>query len=239
MTPFTLALAFVAGLLSFLNPCVLPLLPIVFAAAVSTHRLGPLALAGGLAVSFVAIGIFVASIGFSLGLDDDLRMAAAILLVAAGALLAVPYLQERMALAAGPLANWADRSLAGLATDSLAGQFLVGVLLGVVWTPCVGPTLGAASVLAAQGRDLGRVALTMSVFSLGAVLPLVAFGWAYRRALGAWRGRLLAVGRGAKTALGITLFATGMLVLTGYDKAIETALLGLSPGWLNDIATRF
>jgi cytochrome c biogenesis protein CcdA len=113
------------------------------------------------------------------------------------------------------------------------------MLLGILWTPCVGPTLGAVSVLAAQGRDLGTVALTMAVFALGAALPLVLFGLASKRALIAWRVRLLSVGSGANIALGIALVATGALMLTGYDKVLEAALLRLSPEWLSEFATRF
>ena len=69
MTAGALGLAFLAGVLTVLSPCVLPLLPIVLGAAASQHRLGPLALAGGLALSFTAIGLFVATIGFAAGLD--------------------------------------------------------------------------------------------------------------------------------------------------------------------------
>lgn len=77
-----MGLAFVAGLLSILSPCVLPLLPIVFGTAASEHRSGPIALAGGVALSFVVIGLFVATVGFSLGLDGNLfRTAAAILMI--------------------------------------------------------------------------------------------------------------------------------------------------------------
>jgi len=67
----TLGLAFLAGILSILSPCVLPLLPIVLGTAQAEHRLGPVALAAGLAVSFTAIGLFVATIGFAIGLDTD------------------------------------------------------------------------------------------------------------------------------------------------------------------------
>ena len=81
----TLGLAFLAGILSVLSPCVLPLLPLVLGAAASEHRLGPAALAGGLALSFVVIGLFVATIGFAIGLDAGVfRVAAAILLVLVG-----------------------------------------------------------------------------------------------------------------------------------------------------------
>ncbi len=240
MELITIGLAFVAGVLSFLNPCTLPLLPIVLAAAASTHRFGSIALAGGLALSFVGIGIFVATIGFSLGIDGSgLQTVAAVLLVAIGFVLIVPRLQAQVALAMGPLVNWADRRFGGLSRGGLAGQFGVGMLLGVVWTPCVGPTLGAVSVLAAQGRDLGQVALTMIVFAFGAALPLVLFGLASRQALIAWRGRLLSVGSGAKIAVGIVLVATGALILTGLDKPLMTALLDLTPEWLSNLTTRF
>ena len=67
----TFGLAFLAGILSVLSPCVLPLLPLVLGAAASEHRLGPAALAAGLALSFVAIGLFVATVGFAVGLDGD------------------------------------------------------------------------------------------------------------------------------------------------------------------------
>jgi cytochrome c-type biogenesis protein len=73
-----IGLAFLAGLLTVLSPCVLPLLPIVFGAAASAHRLGPVALAAGVAISFVAIGLFIATIGFSIGLDAGLFRSAAI-----------------------------------------------------------------------------------------------------------------------------------------------------------------
>jgi cytochrome c-type biogenesis protein len=64
-------LAFVAGVLSILSPCVLPILPVVLGAAASQHRLGPIALASGLSISFVGIGLFLATIGHAIGLDAE------------------------------------------------------------------------------------------------------------------------------------------------------------------------
>jgi len=137
-------LAFLAGLLTVLSPCVLPLLPIVFGAAASAHRLGPVALAAGVAISFVAIGLFIATIGFSIGLDAGLlRSVAAVLLVLMGCVLIMPPLQQRVAVAAGPVSNWAEQQFGGFSIPGIAGQFCVGLLLGAVWSPCVGPTLGA------------------------------------------------------------------------------------------------
>src|SRR5919197_1874396 len=172
-----IALAFLAGVLSTLSPCVLPLLPIVLGTAVSTHRAGPVALAAGLALSFVIVGLFVATIGFSIGLDAGVfRVAAAILLMAIGLVLLVPRFQAQFALAAGPVSQWTEQRFGGFSGNGLGGQFGVGVLLGAVWSPCVGPTLGAASILAAQGEDLPQVAITMLAFGFGAALPLLALG---------------------------------------------------------------
>lgn len=235
-----LGLAGLAGLLSVLSPCVLPLLPLVLGAAATEHRLGPLALAAGLAFSFVAVGLFVAAIGFAIGLDGDLfRKIAAALLLALGLVLIVPAAQTRLATAGGPVSDWAERRYGGFSTAGLTGQFAVGLLLGAVWSPCVGPTLGAASLLAAQGRDLGSVALTMLMFGIGAALPLVALGMLSREILMRWRERMLGVGRGLKAALGVVLIVTSGLVLSGTDRALETLLVNASPDWLTALTTRF
>lgn len=237
--PGTLGLAFLAGILSVLSPCVLPLLPLVLGAAASEHRLGPAALAGGLALSFVVIGLFVATVGFAIGLDAGVfRTVAAVLLILVGLVLMVPAAQTRLAAAAGPVSDWTERRFGGFSTAGLAGQFGVGLLLGAVWSPCVGPTLGAASLLASQGRDLGVVALTMLLFGLGAALPLLLLGALSREVLMRWRDRMMGLGKGLKAALGLVLVATGLMIATGLDKAAEAALVEASPDWLTALTTR-
>jgi cytochrome c biogenesis protein CcdA len=240
MAAGALALAFIAGVLSILSPCVLPILPIVLGAAASEHRWGPAALAAGLAVSFVVIGLFVATIGYSIGLDADrFRSLAAALMIALGVVLLVPRVQAQLALAGAPLANWSDRHFGGSAKSGLAGQASVGLLLGALWSPCVGPTLGAASILAAQGRDLGEVGATMLAFGLGAGLPLAALGLLSREAVLRWRTRLSSGSARAKAAFAIVLVAIGVLALSGLDKQLETLLVDKSPQWLTDLTTRF
>jgi cytochrome c-type biogenesis protein len=232
--------ALVAGILSILSPCVLPLLPIVLGTAVSEHKHGPVALAAGLALSFTAIGLFVATIGFAIGLDTGVfRMAAAIMLVLLGLVLMLPVLHARVAAAGGPLSNWTEQRFGGFSPNGLRGQFGVGLLLGAVWSPCVGPTLGAASVLAAQGENLGAVALTMLAFGVGAGLPLIALGMLSRARLMSLRNRMMSAGHGFKTALGGFLVAVGILILTGWDKSLEAALVAASPEWLTRLTTSF
>lgn len=236
----TTALAFLAGILSTLSPCVLPLLPIVLGSALSEHRAGPVALATGLALSFVVIGLVVATVGFAIGLDAGIfRLVAGVLLIGIGVVLLMPRLQAQFALAAGPVGNWTEQRFGGFSTTGLGGQFAVGLLLGAVWSPCVGPTLGAASVLASQGKDLGAVSVTMLAFGIGAALPLVLLGLVSREAMLRWRARLLAAGQRGKILMGIVLAATGLLIVTGADKAIETALVVASPAWLNELTTKF
>jgi cytochrome c biogenesis protein CcdA len=236
----SLPLSFVAGGLSILSPCVLPILPIVFGAAASERKWGPAALAAGLSASFVAIGLFIATIGYAMGLDADVfRYVAAALMVVIGSVLALPRLAAPLAIAGGPIAAWADRHFEGLRHNGTAGQFAIGVLLGAVWSPCVGPTLGAASLLAAQGRDLGEVAIVMLAFGAGAALPLLALGMLSREAMMRGRHALASAGQGIKAALGLTFIAIGVLVLTGLDKRVETALVEASPQWLTDLTTWF
>lgn len=234
----TLGLAFLAGVLTLLSPCTLPIVPLALAGAATEHRLGPAALAAGVAVSFVALGLFIATIGFSIGLDERIfRSVAALLMIAVGAVLALPAAQERFALAAAPAGAWAAERLESASRAGLAGQFVVGALLGAVWSPCVGPTLGAASVLASRGENLGEVALTMLAFGVGAALPLLAIGLVSRAALARWRGGLARFGRAGRLALGLLLATSGVLVLTGIDKMVETALVDASPEWLTRLTT--
>lgn len=233
-------LGFIAGVLSTLSPCVLPLLPLVLGAAVSQHRYGPVALAAGLALSFVTIGLFVATIGFSIGLDSAVfRNVGALLLLGVGVVLLIPRFQTQLAVAGGPVSGWADRRFGDFAPTGLKGQFAAGLLLGAVWSPCVGPTLGAASVLAAQGEDLGHVAIVMAAFGLGAALPLLVLGLLSREAMFRWRKKILLAGRGGKAMLGGFLLAMGLFILAGIDKKLETLLVETSPAWLTHLTTQF
>jgi cytochrome c-type biogenesis protein len=231
-----LPLALLAGVLSILSPCVLPLTPVVLGTAVAEHRLGPVALAAGLATSFTAIGLFVATIGYSIGLDGEVfRMVGAAMLAGFGVVLMLSNLQAQLAAAAGPLGNWAQQRFGGGPATGLRGQFGVGLLLGTVWGPCVGPTLGAVTMLAAQGRDLGSVALTMLVFGLGSALPFLILGTLTREALMRWRNRLLSAGRRGKMLLGGTLTIMGLLILSGLDRKLETWVVPLMPQFLVDL----
>jgi cytochrome c biogenesis protein CcdA len=236
----TFALGYLAGVLSTLSPCVLPLLPILVATALGQHRHGPLALAAGLTLSFTGVGLFIALVGASIGIDQGvLRQGAALLLVGFGVLLLSPALQGRFAMATSRFGGFGSGALGRLSGHGWAGQFAVGCVLGLVWSPCVGPTLGAASTLASQGRHIGQIALLMLLFGMGAGTPLVLVGSLSREAVGRMRGRLAAAGERGKWLLGAVLLLLGLAILTGWDKGFEAWVLNHSPDWLTELTTRY
>lgn len=234
-----LLLGYGAGALSTLNPCVLPLLPIILFTVLQQNVWGPVALAAGLAVSFAAFGIFIALIGFGIGIDQAaLRTGAAVLMAAFGLVLLVPAFQAKLAFAGAPLATGAQTLIDRLQPAGLGGQFALGALLGAVWSPCSGPTLGAAVGLAAQSSTALQSAAVMTVFGLGAATPILALAYGSRQTVFARRDRLIRLSQIAKPVIGLTLLSVGLLVLTGLDKRIETALVNAAPDWLIDLTTR-
>jgi cytochrome c-type biogenesis protein len=231
-------LGYAAGALTILSPCVLPLVPIVLGGAAQKHRYGPLALAVGLVISFTATGFVIATLGASAGLSSDgIRIAGAALLLALGLVLLVPAFQHGFERLAGPLANWANARQQRLERFGLAGQFAIGALLGLIWSPCVGPTLGAATVLAAQGQDLGAVATVMGAFGLGIATVLLAVSFVVRSVMARWRGRLLGAGQSGKRVFGVLIAGVAVLILSGGDRTFETLVLIHSPDWLTNLTT--
>jgi cytochrome c-type biogenesis protein len=240
MNAGSVGFGFLAGVFSILSPCVLPILPLVLGAAVAVHRAAVALLALGKAIAFVAVGLFVATIGFAIGLDGDvLRWVSALMLGVFGLVLLLPDLQTLFARAAAPASGVGNRMLARVTPNGPGGQFVLGLILGAVWSPCVGPTLGAASLLAAQGKNLGAVAAVMLAFGLGAALPLLVLGTLSRAAMLRWRGRMLQVGRGGKLMVGLVSVAVAALILSGLDRRLEVALVEASPDWLTALTTRF
>ena len=154
-----------AGILSTLSPCVFPLLPLVIGAATTTQRSGAYWLAGGVATSFTITGLFVATIGFAIGLDGDLfRTASAVLLVLLGLALISSSIQARLGVAAGGLAGAGDRIIRRLALTSAAGQFVVGAMLGLVWSPRLRDMVATCGV-GLERHGLIQIGMRMCVLS--------------------------------------------------------------------------
>ena len=167
-----LAVAFVAGIATFLSPCVLPVLPVIAVGAVGGGRARAVALTAGLVASFTVFTLLASRLLDALGLPADaLRNAAIVILAVVGVVLLLPRLGE---LAGRPFTRLA--SLGGPLTrqrEGIGGGLLLGVGLGLVWTPCAGPILAAVTALAAERRLSGDAALVTFVYALGAGLPLL------------------------------------------------------------------
>lgn len=233
-------LAFVAGALTLLNPCVLPLLPIVLGSALQADSRGPLALAAGLVLSFSVFGFLVLTVGYSVGIDSEhLRMAGAVLMLFLGVVLLVPPFSAFLTRLLTPLGSGASRVLAGISGTSLVGQFLVGVLLGLVWAPCVGPTLGVAIASASQGRNLAEAFTIFAFFGLGISMVLLGLAYAWRSGFGSRRSVLGNAARWAKPLFGTILIVVAFMIVTGADRHLEARLVVAMPNWLIDWTTSF
>ncbi|MDE3011044.1 MAG: cytochrome c biogenesis protein CcdA [Pseudomonadota bacterium] len=233
-------LSLLAGIVSTLSPCVLPIIPLVLAGALGSHRRGPWALSAGLALSFAVIGTTVAASGAVLGVPPTaIRAVGAALLALFGVVLLSPALQARSSALLGPLGGVGQEALQRFQPNGLGGQFMMGLLLGLVWSPCVGPTLGGAVALASQGRDLGQIAALMAVFGMGASLPLLLLGQLSQDVMRRWRGHMLRAGQIAKGAMGIAMILVATSILSGFDKPLEGWLSDQTPDWLTDVTTRF
>ena len=229
--------AYVAGTLTLINPCVLPLLPIVIAAAFQGSRLGPLMLALGLTLSFAFIGVGVTAFGHLAGIDGmSINRAAAVAMVLFGVVLLVPRAQDLLARVASPLANRANIGIDRVQGAGASGQLAVGVLLGAVWSPCVGPTLAGAIALAASGENLGQAGITMLAFGIGVSTVMLVLAYGSREILAARRERLMSWMPWAKPVMGATLLVVGVSVFFHLDRMIESRLLDLMPYWLIDLS---
>jgi cytochrome c biogenesis protein CcdA len=232
MSLWTLPLSFAAGVLTILSPCVLPLVPVVIAAARAQDRRAPLALAAGLALTFGVVGGLLASLGVDFGDAPYLREIAAGLILLVGLALLFPALAHRMEAALTPLQRFGDALQRRLPQSGLLGQAATGALLALVWAPCAGPTLGAAFVLAAKGGSLAFAMVTMGVFALGAAGALLVLGYGFGHLAGARRNVALATGAAARGLLGVAFALIGLAILTGADHRLESVLLAHSPDWL-------
>lgn len=223
-------LAFIAGILSLISPCVLPMLPAVTASAMQASRAGLWALTLGIMLAFALAGTVLTFVLLSLGLSPDiLRQFSVVILLLMALVLLLPALNDRLAWVLSRLTSRFDHS--PIEGQSVATQALIGLSLGFVWLPCVGPTLGTAIALASTGQHMGMAFLVMLSFGAGTALPLVWIG--YHSGIKLAKLRTSAVI--GKKLLGVTLLVLALLILTGFDRVLETWALASLPDWVTSI----
>ena len=233
-------LGYLAGLLTLINPCVLPVLPIVLATALQAGRTGPVVLAAGMSLSFVLVGMAVSVFGRALGIDDQtIAQAGALLMVVFGVVLLVPRFAESFATATAGMSARADAGLDEIDRTGIKGQFLGGLLLGAVWVPCVGPTLGGAIALASSGENLLWAARTMLSFALGISTIIVLLAYGAQNAIQSRRDWMRSISSKARPTMGIIFILVGLALLLNLHKYAEIWLLDRLPFWLQDLSVRF
>ncbi|MFK7853326.1 MAG: cytochrome c biogenesis CcdA family protein [Granulosicoccus sp.] len=235
-----IVLGYIAGMLTLINPCVLPVLPIVLASAMQAGKHGPLAIAAGLCVSFVTFGMFVATVGHSIGLTEQvLARTGAVLMIAFGLVLLVPRLNQSFATATASFGSSADEKLLSMPVDSMKSHFIGGLLLGAVWSPCIGPTLGGAISLASQGQDLIWAFLIMLSFGLGVSTVVVALGYGTGEAIRRRKEKLRGLAERAKTIMGVAFLLVGLMIFFKVHHMIEAWALDVLPYWFQDLSIKF
>ena len=232
--------AYIAGLLTLINPCVLPVLPIVLSSGIQSNKHAPLYIAAGMSLSFVVLGMFVATFGRSVGLTESaLANTGAVLMIFFGLVLLIPKLNTFFSNLTARFSSGADGTLNRLDQTRSTSYFLGGILLGAVWSPCIGPTLGGAISLASQGEQLSFAFAIMVFFALGVSTVIVVLGYGTREAIRQRQTQLKWLAERAKPIMGIMFIFIGLMIYFKIHHFIEGWLIDILPIWLQDLSVRF
>ncbi|HET8733166.1 MAG TPA: cytochrome c biogenesis CcdA family protein [Anaeromyxobacteraceae bacterium] len=201
----SVALTFGAGLASVASPCVLPVLPIILTGSAEEHRSRPALVVAGIAVSFVVMGVLTSLFGSAIGpFIPRLEKAFGVLVIASGLLLLADVnLFKKL--------TWVNRIQAG--GGGRWSGLVLGLSLGLVWIPCVGPMLSSVLALVAAEGSLATGVALLLVYSAGFAVPMLAVGYGSQ----ALRQRIRAVAAhpiAVRWASGLLLLAFGGVILT-------------------------
>jgi cytochrome c biogenesis protein CcdA/thiol-disulfide isomerase/thioredoxin len=222
-----LLLVFLGGVLTILSPCVLPIVPLVFARAERPFARGTLPMLAGLALTFALVAsLATAGASWVVRANEVGRVAALLLLAVVAASLLVPAVAERLTRPLVRLGDAAQRR-AGRAPGVL-GEVAVGAAVGLLWAPCAGPILGLVVAAAALGGGGARAAVLFGAFAAGAALSLGIALAAGGRALATLR-RWLGADVWVRRALGLASLVALAAIATGRDRALF-ARAGLADG---------
>ncbi|MHC1756581.1 MAG: cytochrome c biogenesis CcdA family protein [Methanosarcina sp.] len=162
--------AFGAGVLSVLSPCILPLLPAVLASSTGKGKLRPLAIVLGVSISFTLMGVVTSAFGAAFQAHlGQLKILAELLIITMG--LAMLFeISLFNAFAKFPL-------LAGMKDKGPVSGLLLGLSLGILWIPCVGPILASILTMVALEGNAATGALTLSIYSAGFAVPMLLLAY--------------------------------------------------------------
>jgi cytochrome c biogenesis protein CcdA/thiol-disulfide isomerase/thioredoxin len=225
------AFAMLAGILTILAPCTLPVVPLILGGAAADGRRRVAGLLIGFGLTFIGVTVLLASALAAAGLTTaTLRPAGAVVLGAAGLSLALPWFGARLDGFIGPVAQAGTR-LAGQSEGSgLIGGLVLGGAIGLIWAPCVGPIMAAVIAIAVSRGPSSETLAIAVAYVAGAAIPLgliATWGRRATRPLGAAaaRGRL-------QRSFGIAMVLSSLLVISGHDLSVENQISAFLPaGW--------
>jgi cytochrome c-type biogenesis protein len=217
-------IAILAGIITVLSPCVLPILPILVGRSLQSHRYGPIALVIGLVSGFAVVGSLLGiSASWLTGFANFIRYSAIALLLILGILTLFPKWSYWL-FSYLPFQQWTkERPRIGL-----WGEFCLGTQLGLLWTPCAGPVLGGILVLAAVNHQAFSAFGLLLAYGFGAALPLMAISYGGRK----FSQRLLGLRRHSEILQkvgGAIVIVTALFILLGWDVQIQLWLAPFFP----------
>jgi cytochrome c biogenesis protein CcdA/thiol-disulfide isomerase/thioredoxin len=221
-----LPIAFLAGIVTAISPCVLPVLPVAMAGAVTGGRRRPLGIVTGFVVTLVVFTLALTEALEALGLAaSDQRTVGVVLLGAFALTMIVPAFGDRLARMLSPVSRLGSRLPRG--GDGFGGGVVMGLGLGLVWAPCAGPVFSAIAAANATGADGAGTWLVLFAYALGAALPMLAIMLGGRRLAARLAPRAVAV----RAAMGVLLAATGVLIAAGLDTRFTAWAVGAVPSY--------
>jgi len=234
----TLFAAFLAGLLSFISPCVLPLIPVYLGYLTGSTVVGaeapPRRLVFSHALTFVAgfTFVFVVVFGAPAGFLGGALGKLADYMVWIGGLLLIVFGLHTMGIITIPFFNMQKRLEYGHGqAPSYVRSGLVGMTFAAGWTPCIGPLLGTILTLAIQGQNVPLAMFYLFIYSMGLAVPFLATAWMLTTA----SGRLKQLNHHMQLierVSGAFIILIGVLLLTGTFTYLNTIFNQWTPEWL-------
>ena len=225
--------AFMAGVVTVLSPCILPVLPVVLSGSVDGGKSRPWGIIAGFITSFTVFTLTLGLITRALGIPADaLRILAGITILVFGIVMIVPSLKERFSSFASTLSTIEPgRHPGGRSTaNGFRGGFALGTSLGLVWTPCVGPIMASVIALSISGQtDAGSVFITLA-FSAGTAVPLFLIMKGGRGLLKRFSFLANNTDRIQKL-FGSLMILTAVALFTGADRQFQTWVLDIFPNY--------